>query len=143
MTKKNIGLILLLIVLGTIYVFKFTDAFHEPTIQIVSQFRAKVGRGRRAMENVVTFSLNNKYPLTSLKVIEERDFQTNKYPHALWHLVSESNSVPTKSIIYGMKVDGMKSEIANLKPEPLKPKVSYILLLEAGKIKGQTTFQAR
>jgi hypothetical protein len=141
MSKKNIGLVLLLVVLGAIYIFNFTDAFNEPTIQVISQVRPKIGRGKKAMENVLTFSLDNKYPLTSLKVVEENDFRTNKYPHALWHLISESNSVPTKAIIYGVTIDGMKPQIANLKPEHLEPKSSYVLLLEAGKIKGQTTFQ--
>ena len=141
MSKKNIGLVLLLLALGTIYVFKFTSAFEKSSIQIIFSVRPKIGRGKRTMENAVTFSLDNKYQLTSLKVIEENELKTNKYPHAVWHLISESNSEPTKLIIYGMPVDGMKPEVAKVKPEPLQPKVNYVLLLEAGNVKGQTTFQ--
>ncbi|MEO5804158.1 MAG: hypothetical protein ABIR24_11575 [Verrucomicrobiota bacterium] len=142
MPKRNIALILLLLALGVIYVFKFTSVFEKSSIQIISSVRPKIGRGKKTMENAVTFSLDNKYELTSLKVIEEREFKTNKYPHAIWHLISESNSEPTNLIIYGIPVNGMKPEVAKVKPEPLQPKVSYVLLLEAGKLKGQTTFQA-
>jgi hypothetical protein len=143
MSKKNIGMIALLVVLGVIYVFKFTGAFQERNIQIVSQVRPKIGRGKKGIENAITFTLDNKYGLTSVKVIEGNDFKTNKYPHALWHLISETNSEPTKLIIYGVTIDGMKPKIEKLKPEALKPNASYVLLLEAGKLQGQITFQAR
>lgn len=136
-------MILLLASLGAIYVFKFTNLFHEPQMEIIYQNRAKLGRGRNAAANAVTFSLNDKYQLTDLKVIEEEDFKTNKYPRALWHLISESNSVPTRALIYGAPIQGMKPEIKKLGAEPLQKNVGYVLLIEAGDIKGQHTFRIR
>ncbi len=149
MSKKNIGLLLLLVTLGAIYIFNFTSFFEKQEIQITSKVRpvfsrrSKPGSPPVAPANTISFSLNNKYALTSIRVVEESDFKTNKYPHAIWHLVSASNSVPTKTIVYGMSVDGMKSKVPKIKPEALKANVPYVLLLEAGDMKGQTIFQMR
>ncbi len=143
MSKKNLALIGVLAVLGVIYVFNFTSLFEKMTMEIVYQISPQMGRGKNTIENAVIFSLNGKYGLTSLRVVAGRDLKTNKYPHALWHLISSSNSVPTKAIIYGVPVRGMKPEIAKMKPEPLQKNIPYVLLLEAGKVKGQATFQIR
>jgi len=153
MSKKNIALILLLLVMGGIYVFYFTSAFREPTIEISTRIRPQVNpRQRRSKSGVapapvspagnsISFALNNKYALTSVKVIEETDAKTNKYPHPLWHLISESNSVPTKSIFYGAPIGGMKPEYAKTKPEPLQTNVPYLLQIEAGDLKGEVAFK--
>ncbi len=149
MSKKNIALILVLLALGTIYVFNFTNLFREPKIEITTRVRPQFtrrGRGNAPpppAANSISFFLNGKYQLTSVKVVEESDFKTNKYPHAIWHLISESNSVPTKAIFYGMTVAGMKPEIEKTKAEPLQPNVPYVLLVEAGDLKGQSTFRIR
>ncbi len=144
MSKKNIGLLLLLGVLGAIYIFNFTSLFQKTEMAITSRLRPETSgrRGKGAVVgNSISFFLNRKYQLTSLKVVEESDFKTNKYPHAIWHLISESNSVPTKSIIYGAPVQGMKPKVEKIRPEALQANVSYVLMVEAGDIKGQTTFQ--
>lgn len=149
MSKKNIALLSLVAVLGGIYLVKFTNLFRAPAIEIVSRSRPQVSlrKGKKAplpsAGNSISFLLNNSYKLTSVKVVEESDAKTNKYPHAVWRLISDSNSVPTKSIFYGVPVRGMKPESANAKPEALEPNVSYILLIEAGTLKGQTTFTVR
>jgi hypothetical protein len=156
MSKKNIALVLLLLVMGAIYIFYFTDAFREPTIEISTRIRPQIAPKQRRSSrsgvapapvapvgNSISFALNSKYKLTSVKVIEENDSKTNKYPHSLWHLISESNSVPTKTIFYGAPIGGMKPEYANTKPEPLQTNVSYVLQIEAGDLKGQATFQVR
>ena len=141
MSKRNVFLVLLLLGLGGIYVFKFTNLFHEPQMEIIYQYRTKLGRGKKAVENAVTFSLNSKYQLTDLRVYEEEDFKTNKYPHALWHLVSESNSVPTRALIYGAPIEGMQPKVKKINAKPLQKDVRYVLLLEAGKVKGQQIFK--
>lgn len=112
-------------------------------MEIVYQISPKMGRGKGAIENAVIFSINGKFKLTSVKVVEDSDLKTNKYPHALWHLVSSSNSLPTKAVIYGIPVRGMQSEIPKMKPEKLQKNIPYVLLLEADEIKGQTKFQIR
>jgi len=144
MSKKNIALVSVVIVLVGIYVFNFTSLFYQPEMEITSRLRPQMNgrRGKGAADgNSISFFLNRKYALTSLKVVEENDFKTNKYPHAMWHLIPGSNSVPTKVIVYGYPVDGMKPEIEKIRPEELQPNVSYVLLLEAGGVKGQTTFK--
>jgi hypothetical protein len=148
MSKKNIALVALLIVLGAFYVVFFTNLFRDPKIEITSRLRPQFNSRRSrnapaAAGTSISFLLNNKYELTSVKVVEENDAKTNKYPHALWHLISDSNSVPTKSIFYGATVQGMKPEFAKVKPEPLEPNVSYLLSIEAGNLKGQTSFKVR
>ena len=144
MSKKNIALVSVLIVLGAIYVYYFTGLFNEPKIEIVYQYRLKPGRGKRGTgEYAATFSLSRKYELTDVKVIEEAEFKTNKYPHAVWHLITESNSIPTKVLIYSWPVQGMKPEIEKVRAEPLQTNVNYMLLLEAGNLKGRKTFKIR
>ncbi|MEP6662836.1 MAG: hypothetical protein ABJC04_04130, partial [Verrucomicrobiota bacterium] len=87
MQKRTYFLIFLAITLSALYVYKFTDWFEKKQIQI--KFRNLVGRG-----DGVTFYLDQEYPLTSIQVVSTAEAATNKYPHAYWHLISESNSVP-------------------------------------------------
>ena len=157
MSKKEITLIVAALLLGGFYVYRFTNFFHKPTIQILTQIRPGGGRdsGRRhsrrqietptepAAVDPISFTFDNRYELTSVKVVLDSEYQTNKYAHSFWHLVSDSNSVPTKGVIYGMKVKGMESEIPKARPEPLQPNTSYRLFIEAGKIKGETVFKTR
>ena len=144
MSKKNIGLLFLVAGLGAIYIFNFTSLFQKSEMEITSRIRprltARGGRGAVA-GNSISFFMNRKYGLTSVKVVEENEFNTNKYPHALWHLISSSNSVPTKAIIYGVPVEGMTPKVEKIRPEALQTNVSYVLIIEAGNIKGQTTFK--
>ena len=139
----------MVLALGAIYIFNFTNLFHERRMEITTRIRPQLtrrGKGNAPAppsNNSISFFLNGKYQLTSVKVVEENDFKTNKYPHAIWHLISQSNSVPTKAIFYGVTVDGMKPEIEKTKAEPLQPNVPYVLLVEAGDLKGQSTFRIR
>ena len=140
-------MVLLLIVLAAIYLFNFTGLFRTPTIEISTRFRPQYNRHSSRShrvstvgENTVSFLLNGRYELTSVKVVNASDAKTNKYPHPLWHLISESNSIPTKALVYGIPVKGMKPEVEKIKPEPLQANTSYILLLEAGSLKGQANF---
>ncbi len=64
----------------------------------------------------------------------------NKYPTALWHLITDSNSVPIKALMYGQAPKGMKPAVPRTRPEALLPDVDYVLMLEAGSIKAQTNF---
>lgn len=145
MTKNGIVLSILAVILGTCYVCFFTDWFQKETIQIIPTIRPSrpVANPRNPdLEPVypVSFSFNGKYKLTSVKVVSAFDMATNNYPVPLWHLVSDSNSVPTKSIVYGYPIKGMKPAVPRARPEPLAPDVEYVLLLEAGHIKARTNF---
>ncbi len=76
-----------------------------------------------------------------MKVVPVDEFETNKYVHPIWNLFAETNSVPTKGIIYGYSISGMKPVLPKGKAEPLQPNIKYRLLVEAGKRKGQADFQ--
>jgi len=143
MTRNSYVLIALAVLLGAAYAYFFTDWFTHESIQIIPQIRpARPGKhaGDSPAVYPVSFSFDGKYKLTSVKVVALDDLKTNKYANPVWHLVSDSNSVPTKAIVYGFPIKGMKPAIAQTRPEPLQPEVPYVLFVEAGKIKGQTNF---
>jgi hypothetical protein len=89
----------------------------------------------------VLFEMLNPYKLTSLQVVEVNTNNPNAPDHVLWHLVSTNGSDPVKNFFYGANLPGMVPYLAGVTPEPLIPHVSYRLDLEAGLIKGSTTFQ--
>jgi hypothetical protein len=145
MSKNGIILSVLLVVFAAAYVNWFTDWFRTETIQIIPiirpvQVRAKANDPNQQPVYPVAFAFQRKIELTSIKVVAADDLATNKHPAALWHLVTESNSVPTKSFIYGHPIKGMTPAVARVRPEPLQPDVNYVLLVESGKIHAQTTF---
>ena len=145
MTKNGTFLSVVAVVLAAIYICFFTDWFQKQTIQIIPQIRygrpSQILRGPdKAQVYPVSFSFPEKYKLTAVKVFAEGDLATNKYPAALWHLVSDSNSVPTKSIVYGLPIRGMRAAVEQARPEPLQPDVKYVIQVEIGKIKAQTNF---
>jgi hypothetical protein len=145
MTKNGIGLSLLLVVLAGAYVVWFTDWLSGDSIQILPTVRPLRQPGRALASGnepvcPVSFALDAKYKLTSIKVVAAADLETNKYPNVLWHVVSDSNSVPTKSIDYGRTPKGMRPAAARAQPEPLLPEVTYVLMLEAGGAKARTNF---
>lgn len=148
MTKKHLVLILVVLVGLIAYVHYFTDWFTPGSIQIVHtlrppmpQRRARPSSDPGATVNVVSFGLNGKFKLTEVKVVLAADLATNKYPHAIWHLVSESNSVPQKGFVYGSDIKGMHSKIPGLRPEPLEAGIGYHLSVAAGELKGEYDFK--
>ena len=90
----------------------------------------------------MSFALDGKYALTSVKVVELAVYTTNRKSTPLWHLVAASNAVPSKGFIYGRPIPGLKSATPNARPQPLRPEVTYRLLLEAGRAKGTLDFRA-
>lgn len=145
MTKNGIVLTVIAVILAAVYAFYFTDWFRTETIQIIPTVRpgrvSAIPQGSdQAPVYPVSFAFSGKYKLTSLKVVAADDLATNKHPLPLWHLVSDSNSVPTKSIVYGYPVKGMKPAVARMRPEPLVAGVQYVLMLEAGTLKASTNF---
>jgi len=148
MTRNGIFLSVLAVILAAVYVIYFLDIFHKPTIQILPQVRpgraSAIPRDRNAPPVYpVAFKLNGKYKLTSVKVVNAADAATNKYPEPLWHMISDSNSTPQDWLMYGLPIKGMKPAVPRAKPQPLEPDVNYLLIIAAGKIKGQTNFVTR
>ena len=144
MTAKSIVLTVLVIALAGLYVY-MSDWFTKPTIQIIYTKRSgsvsRIPREDDLSVYPVSFSFNKKYRLTSVKVVNAGEFATNKYAHPLWYLISASNSLPTKVLIYGTNPRGMKPEVTGAKPQPLQPKVNYLLLVQAREASGQIEFQ--
>jgi hypothetical protein len=142
MTKFLIGVAL---ILAAIYVIYFTDLFRSQTMQIFPTIRPTQASSIPRDPGMVpvfpvAFALDGNYPLNLVKVFVEEDYKTNKYPTPLWHLVSEMGSPPQKSIIYGLPIKNMKPAIPRARPQPLQPKISYLMVVESGKIRGMTNF---
>ena len=148
MSKNGIVLSIIAVLLGAVYICYFTDLFQKETIQIIPQIRP--GRPSAIPRDAgtaavcpVSFALDGKYKLTSLKVLPAEEFKTNKYAAPLWHLISDSNSIPTKSVVYGLPIKGMKPAVPRARPETLQPDMTYLVVIESGQIKGQTNFHTR
>ncbi|MGN6552594.1 MAG: hypothetical protein ACTHLW_02525 [Verrucomicrobiota bacterium] len=91
---------------------------------------------------MLIFLFNQKVQLTSLKVVQRDDLKTNKYPHAVWQLTTDSNSIALKDCVYGMPIRGMKPTVKGATADPLQPGVDYRLLIEAGPLKAEHDFTA-
>lgn len=144
MRKNTVVLIVVLAVMAGCYVYFFTDWFEKPTIQILAQIRPM--RNVRPTPGVpttypVSFAFDRKLNITEVRVVAVDDEKTNKYPHSFWHMISDSNSVPTKAIVYGQPLRGMKPKVPRARPDPLEPDIRYRLYISAGKAKGQIDFK--
>ena len=147
MTIKHWMMIALAVVLGGISLYLNKDWFAGEIIQIHHRSRpARAGffhRTKRSGDlatDPVFFDIDRKLKSTSLKVIPVSDIETNKYPHPIWHLVSDSNSVPVADFWYGMPIKGMRPSVKGATPDPLAPGVKYRLLLEAKGAKAEHDF---
>ena len=145
MTKSTVVLITILVALAAAYAYYFTDWFRTPTIEILAQIRPTTRmRSRspvRSSTYPVSFAFDRKLGITEIRVVSADDDKTNKYPHALWHLISDSNSVPTKAVIYGQPLRGMKPKVPRARPEPLEPGVKYRLYVAARNAEGRIDFK--
>jgi hypothetical protein len=147
MTKQSIWLIVVAVMLAGVYVAFFTDWFVKPRIQILPQIRPPMrGSSRTTVPGdvptyPVTFAFDRKYQFTEIRVVAADDEKTNKYPHAVWHMISDSNSIPVKALLYGTRLRGMKPKVPRAEPEQLEPDVNYHLYLTAGRWQGDVKFQ--
>ena len=146
MTRKQWTLLALAVLLGGFSLYLNKDWFAKDNIQIYDRSRPIRGGGlvRRQVEegavNPIVFGFDRKLPLKSIKVIPLSALETNKYPHPIWYLVSESNSVPTKDFLYGMNIRGMHPAVKDSAADPLEPDVKYRLFIETGSIKAEHDF---
>src|SRR6266403_3162907 len=150
MSKKHWTLIALVVVLGGLSFYLNKDWFGRDNIQIYHRSRpARAsllagGRGARSSETAqidpITFGFDRKVKLTELKVIPISAIETNKYPQPIWHLISESNSIPIKDFSYGSPIAGMHPAIKGASPDPLEPGVKYRLFAEIGAIRLEHDF---
>jgi hypothetical protein len=128
------------LVLAVVYLTLFIDWHHGKKIQIMCRIFPAGALGGTSSQTV-TFYLDKPYPLTSIKVFSADEARTNKYPHALWHLVAKTNSHPATAFTYGAAIAGMQPDVPNTTPEPLQADQNYSVEVEVGNgLKGELTF---
>ena len=137
------------LLLAVAYVIFFTDLFRKERVQII----VKLSPGRASAiprpsdwtpVYPVTFRLNKAYQFKTIEVVNAAEFATNKHILPMWHMVSDSNSVPQQTIVYGApKIQGMHSAVPRARPQPLEAGVQYTLMLETSKWKAETNFVAK
>jgi hypothetical protein len=140
MTKKNWLLIAIAIILATLYLVYFTDLF-KPKKIIISHTALRAMTQPGAALPLLLFNLNGSFRLTELKMVPLAEWQANPHVLPVWHLVSDSNSVPVKIIRYGAGIRGMKPAVEGKRADPLDPDIVYRLFVTAGSIKGQHDFK--
>lgn len=138
-------LIALAVVLGGFSLYLNKDWFARDRIQIYDRSRPVRAVFRRGSPDdsaidPIVFGFDRKLKLTMLKVVALSALETNKYPLPVWHLVSDSNSLPIKAFTYGMRIPGMRPAVEGVRPVPLEPGEKYRLLIEAGPLKEQHDF---
>lgn len=141
MKKKDTWLIAILVLLVAIYVCFFTSLFKPKTLKIGYTTRPmRYFRARRQLPDIL-FLLGNPSRLTEIKVVPLADFKTNPEAPPIWHLISDSNSVPMQRFAYGQRIRGMRPAIRGEEPEDLETNVTYRLFVNAGGTKGWEDFQ--
>lgn len=99
--------------------------------------RGFTGREIRDIQPFV-FSLDGKYSLTSIKVLENNS--TNGQPPIAWWVRSKVGSPPTDQILYGRAPANMEPLSAGNRADKLRAGRTYTLYLEAGRRRGERTF---
>lgn len=144
MTRNNILLGTLLLLLGALCFYVYKDRIFPPPIQISHRFveprGAMLRRAKNSTVDSVIFLIDRELKLKSVKVIAITDAATNKNPHALWELISDSNSVPVKQFVYGLNVRGMRPAVKGKGADPLQPGIAYRLLVASGSHKIEHDF---
>ena len=142
--KKNWLLTAVAVVLAVVYVVYFTDWFKPKTIQIFHTSRLLHSRKHHGeTEPMLIFGMNLPLRLTEIKVVPLAAYQTNQATLPLWHLISDSNSVPVKAFSYGQPIRGLKPEVAGVHAQPLTNDVTYRLIVVAGQFKGEHDFELK
>jgi len=124
-----------------VYAVCFTDWFKPKMLAI--NYTVRNQPQRAGARPVLMFILNAEVEFTEIKVVPLAGLETNKNIVPVWHLVSDSNSVPLKVFPYGQMIHGMRPAIKGVRAEPLESNVPYRLCITAGKIKGARDFELK
>ena len=134
----------LALVLTMAYAVFFAHWFKPGTIKIYHVTRPSgyaMQTRRETPAPPLTFGLQGDYKLTEIKVVSLAEWQTNQNTLPVWHLVSDSSSVPVASFVYGRPIHGMQPAPPGTQAQPLQPNVTYRLFVIAGKSRGQHDFK--
>ena len=129
------------VLLGSVSLYLNLDWFRSDNIRISYRFRPArfVFFGRKPpgdfARNLLIFMIDRKLKFTDVRVTPLDILRTNKYAQPVWHLVSESNSVPIKYFAYGMDIKGMHPDIKGAVADPLVMGIPYRMELDLGKKK--------
>lgn len=144
MTKKNWCLIGFVALLAAVYVVFFTDWFKPQTVKIFHTSRnLRVRNPQTGAQPGLIFGINRQLKLTEIKVVSLAALQTNQNSLPIWHLVSDSNSVPVKTFFYGQIIRGLKPAVPGSRPQSLETNVAYRLVVDAGKVHGEHDFELK
>ncbi len=140
--KETIIFGAVLLVAAGFFFYLYADFSRKPGIHIFHTFRPNLRRrpGNEPEPPNLNFAFDRDYKLTCVKVIPVAELATNKYPHPLWELDSDSNSPPIRTFSYGMHIRGMHPSVKGAAPDPLQPNTTYRLEIEAGGLKGEHDF---
>lgn len=134
-------LLALVAVIASGVLYSNRDWFAKPPIQVSHRFHDFAGRfGSDSGTIPLFFEFNRLLKLTSVEVVPVSDLETNKNAHPVWHIISDSNSVPTRGFLYGMEVPGMRPVYKEAAADPLDLGVKYRLLVQAGSLHVQHDF---
>ena len=145
MTKHQWTLATVGIVVVGLFLYFHRDWFGGDGIQIFHRVRPRgmlAGRRRAPSTgaDTVMFEFDRKLKLTSVRVTPLSDIETNRFPQPIWNLVSDSNSLPTRGLVYGINVPGMRPATQGIAAKPLEPGVMYRLLIQAGSLTAKHDF---
>lgn len=143
MTKKNAWLFTALAVLVSLYVVFFTNWLKPKTITLFDTTRPMRHRGRSDLPFILFGITQGQLKLTEVKVVPLDSFRTNSLAPAVWHLISDSNSIPVQRFAYGQRIWGMRPPVRGEVAEPLQTNVTYRLFVVAGRVKGQHDFEIK
>lgn len=133
---------LLAIVLFVVYAVFFTDWFKPKKILVSHTYRnIHPGQARPGVMRPLIFGVMPQTFLTDIKVVPFDAYQTNKNIGPLWHLVTDSNSVPLKDFYYGEHIQGMKPAIKGTHAEDLETNVNYLIIVHAKRVVGEHKFE--
>ena len=144
MTTKNWCLTGIAVLLAAAYIAFFTEWFKPQTVKIFHTSRnLRVGKAQTGALPGLIFGINRQLKLTDIKVVPLTASETNHSSLPVWHLVSDSNSVPVKAFFYGQPIRGLKPAVPGSRPQALETNVPYRLIVEAGKVRGEHDFELK
>jgi hypothetical protein len=134
-----------LVVAGLLF-YVYRDAFRAREILITH--RVVTGPPIRGLSRTnqdlkitqVAFGLDRKYALTEIKVISLTSLEAGTNAMPLWHVISDSNSIPVKAFAYGDHIRGLRPLVKQGCALALEPNVNYRLVVRAGRQTGQHDF---